>query len=242
MAARGTKDSLKSKGARGAKAPARRVAAPAAESATRAAARTPSSNPMLDFGGILAIADALPVMIAYVDQTEHYLFANRPIADWFERPRSAILGKPVREVMGEANYAARREAIAAALKGQRQWFAAAFDHPTRGPLFTQAEYVPHVARDGKVAGIIMVVQDVTEQRATELALRESEERFRRIANSAPATMWVTRLDGTRDFVNQAFIDFFGFPPEKRGYHDWVEAIHPGDRDEFVAAQSEATRK
>src|SRR3990170_4564268 len=234
MAARGTKDSLKSKGARGAKAPARRVAAPAAESATRAAARTPSPNPMLDFGGILAIADALPVMIAYVDQTEHYLFVNRPIADWFERPRSQILGRTMREVMGEKNYAARKEAIAAAFKGQRQWFAAAFDHPTRGPLFTQAEYVPHVTRDGKVAGIIMVVQDVTEQRASELALRESEARFRRIPDSAPAPVWVSRLDRTRDFVNQAYIDFLGLDRESACTFDWREIIHPEDHDRIVA--------
>src|SRR3989337_2160921 len=103
MAARGTKDSLKRGPARGAKAPAGRAAAPAAESSTRAGARPPSPNPMLDFGGILAIADALPVMIAYVDQTEHYLFVNRPIADWFERPRSAILGRPVREGIGDKN-------------------------------------------------------------------------------------------------------------------------------------------
>ena len=43
---------------------------------------------------------------------------------------------------------------------------------------------------------------MTEQRATERALRESEERFRRIANSAPVMMWVTRLDRVRDFVNR----------------------------------------
>ena len=42
---------------------------------------------------------------------------------------------------------------------------------------------------------------MTEQRSAERALRESEARFRRIANSAPAMMWVTRLDRARDFVS-----------------------------------------
>ena len=54
-------------------------------------------------------------------------------------------------------------------------------------------------------------------------------------------MWVTGIDGSRDFVNQAFLDFFGFPPDKQGWHDWVEALHPDDRDQFVAEQVEATR-
>ena len=50
-------------------------------------------------------------------------------------------------------------------------------------------------------------QDVTEQRVAERALQESEARFRRIANSAPAMMWVTRLDRVRDFVNDAYAEF-----------------------------------
>ena len=53
--------------------------------------------------------------------------------------------------------------------------------------------------------MLILVQDVTEQRTAERALRESEERFRRIADQAPVLMWVTRLDRTRDFVNDAYV-------------------------------------
>jgi PAS domain S-box-containing protein len=189
---------------------------------------------MLEFGGILAIADALPVMIAYVDPNQRYLFANKPIADWFERPRGDILGRTMREVMGEANYALREDTIAAALKGTRHWFAAAYDHPTRGPLFAQAEYIPHTLPDGTVAGIIMVIQDITEARAAEIALRESEARFRRIADSAPTPVWVTRLDRSRDFVNDAYAEFLGVDREAARLFDWSTIIHPDDHDRIVA--------
>ena len=47
----------------------------------------------VDFAGVLAIADSLPVMIAYLDRGERYMFVNRTLADWLERPRRAILGK-----------------------------------------------------------------------------------------------------------------------------------------------------
>src|SRR4029079_12385 len=117
---------------------------------------------------------------------------------------------------------------------ERQWFAAEFSHPTRGPLAVQAEYVPQVGPDGRARSIGALALDVTEQRAAERALRESEERFRRIANQAPVLMWVTRLDRTRDFVNDAYVDFVGGDRENARTIDWRERIHPEDHDRIVA--------
>ena len=203
-----------------------------AEAIAEAARAT--SGGVIDFAGILAIADALPVMVALVDREQRYIFINTPVAEWFERPRSEILGRPIREIMGEPNYALRGEAIRAALNGMREWFTMAFEHPTRGPLTTQTEYIPHKAPDGTIGGIIMIIQDVTEQRSSELAQRESEARFRRIADSAPTPMWVTRIDRTRDFVNQAYVDLLGVDREEARRVKWIERIHPDDRPQLVA--------
>nr|WP_294846835.1 PAS domain-containing sensor histidine kinase [uncultured Sphingomonas sp.] len=187
-------------------------------------------NPgMFEFSNILAIADALPVMVAYLDCNLVFRFVNKPLAEWYEMERAALLGQPLSAVMSADTYADRRPRMEAALNGERQWFVAQFDHPSRGPLTVQANYVPNiVAPAGRVEGLVIVIQDITEQVATERALRESEERFRRIADSAPVPMWVTRADGSRDFVNQAYYDFFGGPANKVGLHDWQSAIHPDD--------------
>jgi len=138
-----------------------------------------------DFNSILSIADSLPVMVAFCDPQQRYLFLNRAMADWFEKPRAEILGRSMSEILGPA-YAVRAPLIAAALGGERQWFASEYDHPTRGPLAVQTEYIPQIDADGTVRGLIMLVEDITEQRLAGRALRESEERFRRIADSAPA--------------------------------------------------------
>jgi PAS domain S-box-containing protein len=79
--------------------------------------------------------------------------------------------------------------------------------------------------------------DITEQRVAERALKESEARFRRIANSAPALMWVTRLDRSRDFVNELYAEFAcgpGCDHEEARTLDWRERIHPDDVERIVA--------
>ncbi|WP_265569335.1 PAS domain-containing protein [Sphingomicrobium nitratireducens] len=205
---------------------------------------TPSAHDLdspPDFSLLLSVADALPVMVAYCDTNERYRFVNKPIADWFERERGDILGKSVREVMGEQAYAARGHHLQAALAGEKQWFAAEFEHPTRGMLTTQARYTPHL-ENGAVVGVVMVVQDITEQRAAEQALRESEARFRRIADSAPIPIWVSRRDGTCDFINEAFADMFGLSPEEARAAGWHDQISDEDREDVRALVSAASNE
>ena len=66
--------------------------------------------------GLIALADLLPIMTAYIDRDEIVRFLNRPLADYFEQTRSALLGLPVREVMGEETYAERKPLIDATLR------------------------------------------------------------------------------------------------------------------------------
>ena len=192
---------------------------------------------MFTGAGMLALADLLPVMIAYVDRDLRYRFVNKAYADWFEYPRTQIIGKSVSEHLGDEIYAERAPLLAAAMAGERQWFASSYDHPTRGPVATHVDYVPWPGADGRVQGVIVVLDDVTEQRLAERALRESEARFRRIADSAPVMIWVTRRDGSRDFVNEGYSDFACGPGCERELArklDWTEFLHPEDRDQVLA--------
>ena len=198
----------------------------------------------LDFSKVLGIADALPMPIALVDTAGRYLFCNKALADFFERPRGEILGRSIKELLGEAAYRVREPMFNAALAGERQWFAAQYAHPTRGILALQTEYLPQKDKAGAVSGIVILIQDVTEQRIAERALRESEARFRRIANNAPVIMWVTRLDRHREFVNDAYLQFTGLGREAVNTHEWREWIHPEDFERTVAESmvGEASRQ
>ncbi|MEA3081200.1 MAG: hypothetical protein QOD54_868, partial [Sphingomonadales bacterium] len=187
-----------------------------------------------DFSNVLMVADMLPVMVCTLDRDTRYRFVNKPYADWFEKPRSALLGKRLAEVLGEDAFEFRKPMIAAALAGETQFFVIDYDHPTRGKVAVQTSYVPWTGAGGQVHGIVCLLNDITEQRVAERSLRESEERFRRIANNAPALMWVTRLDRVRDFVNDAYMEFTGLNREAAQQLDWRTRIHPDDVERIVA--------
>jgi PAS domain S-box-containing protein len=77
------------------------------------------------------------------------------------------------------------------------------------------------------------MMDVTERRRVEESLRESEERFRSMADSAPALIWMTDADGDIVFLNRYHEQFFGHPVEKLFGGDWRTVIHPDDLDSFL---------
>jgi PAS domain S-box-containing protein len=212
---------------------AKGVAAPVNEAAAEA---LPDHLPKEFFTGpgMLALADLVPVMLAYVDRDFRYRFANKPMADWFEKPRSAMLGRTMREMLGEKAWEHREPLLRAVLEGERQFFVSEMEHESRGPVAVQVQYIPWQGAKGRIDGVVILVDDVTEQRVAERALKESEARFRRIADSAPVMMWVTRLDRVRDFVNQAYVDFVGGSREEVRNLDWRTRIHPDDHDRVIA--------
>jgi PAS domain S-box-containing protein len=91
--------------------------------------------------------------------------------------------------------------------------------------------------DGEPNGVICTFNDVTERRAAEAALMESEMRFERIADSTPVAMWVTASDRSRSFVNRAYVDFLGVTYDEAVKFDWREIIHPDDASQIVAASA-----
>ncbi|MCA6125912.1 PAS domain S-box protein [Bradyrhizobium sp. WSM 1704] len=91
-------------------------------------------------------------------------------------------------------------------------------------------------RNGRALRLVGADLDVTDQMLAQETLRESEERFRLIADSAPVPIWVTKLDRTRSFANQAYLDFLGLPFEEAIVFDWRKALHPDDLPRILQEQ------
>ena len=81
---------------------------------------------------------------------------------------------------------------------------------------------------GKPVLVRGVSRDVTKRKIAEEELRESEERFRTVANAAPVMIWMADPDKLCTFFNKGWLDFTGRTLEQELGNGWVKGIHSDD--------------
>ncbi len=78
-----------------------------------------------------------------------------------------------------------------------------------------------------------VATDITDQRLAEESLRESEERFRIMADNCPLIIWVTDAEGRNRMTNRMYREFFGDSRDNLDSEGWRTLIHPDDYDAYA---------
>jgi PAS domain S-box-containing protein len=92
---------------------------------------------------------------------------------------------------------------------------------------------PVQGTNGGIAGYVAIMRDVTERRLAEEVAKESEERFRAMADGCPMPLWITNPEGKIQFVNRAFGQFMGDSLERVMGNNWQKLIHPEDAPGFI---------
>ncbi|MEC4719538.1 PAS domain-containing protein [Noviherbaspirillum sp. CPCC 100848] len=156
------------------------------------------------------ITDTAPLLISYVGPDERYRFVNLAYQQWFGHAREDIIGRSVREVVGDA-YDMLQGHVQRALAGHAARFE--LDLATlAGERHVIAIYTPDLRGDGSVAGFSAVITDITERSKGEKALREREQQLRLITDSLPVFIAQCDRDYYLHFVNKTYADRFGFDP------------------------------
>ena len=93
---------------------------------------------------------------------------------------------------------------------------------------------PRYLADGSFAGYVGSCMDITERKNAEQAAKDSQERFRLIADSAPVLIWMTGKEQTITFLNRRFMDYLGLASLKDHPADPLNAhVHPDDRERLI---------
>ncbi|MGJ4886822.1 PAS domain-containing protein [Bradyrhizobium sp. HKCCYLRH3099] len=144
----------------------------------------------------------------------------------------------VRRVHPEDRAKAEQDFIAAVKSKQEDYTT---EYRIIRPSDGETRWIRVIARierdwNGRAIRLVGAHIDVTDQMDAQAKLRESEQRFRLIADSAPVPIWVTKLDRTRSFVNRAYVDFLGLPHDEALAFDWRNALHPDDLPRILGQQ------
>jgi PAS domain S-box-containing protein len=78
-------------------------------------------------------------------------------------------------------------------------------------------------------GAVVTHFDITERKVGEIALRESEDRFRRMADSLPVAIWMSDTSGDCIYVNKLWLEMVGRDLRDEIGIGWLDSVHPADR-------------
>ncbi len=171
---------------------------------------------------------------AVLDAAWRYVYVNQG----YEQ----LSGKPRRDLLGRSMWDVFPDAASPALKF---WSAYQQVQRDRVPAAFEEYYPPMdlwVEVDLQPVGTEYVAafhRPINPRKQAEARLRESEARFRQLAETMPQLMWLIHADGKTDYANDRWREYTGLSLEQGA--GWLELIHPDERPETARRWQEAVR-
>jgi PAS domain S-box-containing protein len=194
-----------------------------------------------------AVLESMPDAV-YIGTAEGITLANQPALDQLGFSTREDLNRHVATLAEEIQTRDAETGKLITLEDQ------AFTRAFRGERVVQDVLVRHrlsgeerivrcaaapVMIDGQVMAAVAVNTDVTDRRRTEQALRESESRFREIADAAPVLIWISDTSKACTWFNHPWLEFTGRTMAEEHGYGWAEGVHPDDFERCVATYNDA---
>lgn len=134
------------------------------------------------------VTDAVPALIAQLDNEHRYRFANKSFLDWHGISLAELFGRTAREVSGISAFEHALPSLERVLLGERTRFQVELVHRSGQSRFVQMDCVPQRGADGNVVGYICLGSDVSGLKQAELALREDNQVLERQVQARTAEL------------------------------------------------------
>ena len=176
-------------------------------------------------GHLKSIINSVPALFAYVDAQQRYVYVNTQYRQRYPDGPD-IVGRSVREVLGEDLFTAVSARIATVLAGQE----VRFDWQPSTDVWQAIQYLPSVTEDGEVTGYYILGMDITERRRAEQALRDNEQQLQRVLDGSDQGYWDWDLPSNKFHVSARWESMLGYTPGEMRLDkaQWDELVHPDD--------------
>lgn len=173
------------------------------------------------------ILDLLPGLVAYFGLDLRYRYANERYAEWRSISGRKMVGKYVREIVGERNYPLIAGKLREAAAGTPVVYEYdIFDGEQQRRV--QGSYVPDVDPAGKIIGIIALVTDISVRDDLQRRIARGEAMFNEAFENAPIGNAIVDLEGRLIRSNRAFAAMLGRSQEEMTTLSIVDITHPDD--------------
>jgi PAS domain S-box-containing protein len=180
--------------------------------------------------------------ILIVDRDNRIVFANPATERVFGHRPTALAGRELAALQPERFREAHNQGIRRFLAtGERtlDWRGSEFVGLHADGHEIPVEVAFNCLRVGGADVFAAFVRDISRRKRVEADLRESEARFRVLADSAPSLIWMASADGQWYYVNRPWFDYTGSTLEQSCGDGWASSVHPDDRAALLADHDDA---
>jgi|GEM_PF-525010 len=189
------------------------------------------------------IADSVPVMLWLTDSSNNGRFVNRAYLEFTGTSLDEVTPDDWQSYLHPEDFDRTRSIFMAGMaSGEPFTMLARYRRHDGQWRWLRSMHQPRYDRDGNRIGLIGTAFDITETHEAAARIQESEARFRTIADSAPAVIWMVDAQGNTEFGNRRFRRVFGGMPPHRLLSTLRSMTHPEDLPSFDQTLADATRE
>ncbi len=173
-----------------------------------------------------AISTGAPLLIAVKDTDSRYLTANAAALEMLGLPAGDVQGRSDAELLGPETGAAITAMDQRVMStGRTETLEVHITRPHR-EYWLLSTKTPLRDHEGNITGVVVVANDITERKRAEEALRESEERFRAMADNIAQFAWMADNEGSIFWYNRRWYDYTGTTLDEMRGRGWWKVHHP----------------
>ena len=176
------------------------------------------------------IVEAVPEGIWIADPQGRTIFSNRRMAEILGADYESMSARTCFDCIYPDELADAQGRFQRCLEGDRSPFDFRLCRTDGSPVWVSISCMMVCDDSGAPVGLLGLFTDITARKRAEEALRESEGRFRTVADSAPVMLWMSGPDEQVTFFNRRGAEFTGRPAGQLLGSGWLEIIHPDDSE------------